>query len=388
MFNPKTSNLKLFLLQAALPHPDREKLAGALQAITDWDEAIQNLQQEGILPFFYDNLKKLDLVHLLPGSAKKSIKERLRRQAMHQLNQDSVFAELAGLLNQHQIPFIPIKGMTLRHHVYATPALRPMLDLDLLIKPEDAERITHLMKELGARQAPGLHSEYLNSLQHHRPPMQYRNTPIEFHTSFFRKTSHYNLTPETAWQKNRKAILLNQEIKLLIIEINLVYITIHAYNHLTGNRFKLIWLTDVCLYLQKMLIDWNKITNLQQNEADKKAFYAMMGLMEELDQFSFPEKIQSELRPKWTQETQEALEKHLQGHRSNQKTGVLNALGRLDNQEKIKFITSVLFPSKKFMRKKYMWKNRFTIIFLYPYHIFIKIMEGLYYLAIRGKSKN
>ena len=386
MSKPHTSNLKLFLLQAALPHPDRQKLEEHLIQVTDWDDTIQNLQQEGILPFFYQNLKNLDLVHRLPGSAKEKIKERLRREAMQQLQQDSVFSEIAGLFNQRQIPFIPIKGLTLRHKVYSNPSLRPMLDLDLLIKPEDKEKITSMMKELGARQGAGLHSEYLNSLQHHTPPMQYKNTLIEFHTRLFEKTKLYGIPTENPWSKNQRSIILNKEINILPPETNLVYIAMHAYKHLIRTRFQLIWLTDVCLCLQNNTMDWNEVTNLLQTEADKKAFCGMMGLIEELDQFGFPREIQSELRPEWTRETKKALERHLHGEQSNHKHGVINVLGRLDNQGKIKFITSVLFPSPEFMKKKYKTNNPILIVILYPWHTIAKIAEGLWYWAMRGKK--
>jgi hypothetical protein len=388
MFKPQTSNLKLLFLQAALPHPDREKLAGQLQAVTDWNETTQNLQQEGILPFFYQNLKNLDLAHLLPISIKEKIKDRLRREAMHQLHQDSVFTELAGLFNQNDIPFIPIKGLTLRHQVYSNPSLRPMLDLDLLIKPEDTEKITTLIKKLGARQGAGLHSEYLNSLQHHTPPMQYKNTLIEFHTRLFEKTKLYGISTQNAWSKIQSSIILNKEINMLPPEINLVYIAMHAYKHLIRTRFKLIWLTDVCLCLQNNTIDWYEVKDMLQSEADEKAFHGMMGLIAELGQFNFPDEIQAKLRPEWTRETKRALEKHLKGERSNQKAGVINALGRLDNQGKIKFITSVLFPSREFMKKKYKTNNPVLIGIFYPWHTFAKISEGLWYWAIRGKSNN
>lgn len=58
--------------------------------------------------------------------------------------------ELFSLLEEHKIAFMPLKGCNMKK-LYPAPELRAMGDADILIHPEDHDRIAPLMEEAGLR---------------------------------------------------------------------------------------------------------------------------------------------------------------------------------------------------------------------------------------------
>jgi hypothetical protein len=377
---PQTSNLKHIALWASLPYPDKQTLEEHLNSFDNWDELIRSLQSEKTLPLFHQNLKDLGITHLIPESKLTNIKNILRRQAMRQLNKSSVFAEMARLLKQNQVSFIPIKGITLLNRVYGNPALRPMLDIDLLVKPDDTKRISRLMKDQGAHQHTGLQSKFLDSFLQHIPAITWKNTLFEFHTSFFGKTDPFSLSTGQAWKNSQPYTLFNQKIQMLSPETELVYLTLHAYKHLVRKSFRLVWLNDVILYLKRMEFSPDKALSLLQNDSDKKAFYSMMGLAASLNQATLPPQFTKELKEYRTEEVRKALDEHLQEQKVSPGQALFSDLGKLNTKTKVRYIAAILVPSPAFIRKKYNTKSLLLMVALYPYHTFRKMMEGMYYL--------
>lgn len=295
---------------------------------------------------------------------------------MKNLRLIQVFSEVTGKFFQKGIEVIPLKGITYLYRIYKDPSERPMVDIDLLVREKDVPRILQLMAEMGARQRTGMHSDFLDSLMHHLPPMTYKGVMIEFHTRFFRKTSSFSLSAESAWRESREKDLFNQKVRILNPELHLIYIVLHAWNHLVGGRFKLIWLGDVIRYIQQAEFDWQQVLPLLQNEPDRKAFYGMMGLAEKLDQVSLPEEIHKNLRGEWTREARQALENHLEEVPFDSTRAVFRSVEKLKGKKKLRYIWDILFPSKAFLRKKY---GNGPVFLHYPYHMFSKILQGLWY---------
>ena len=301
---------------------------------------------------------------------------------MKNLKLIQVFSEVTGRFLQKGIEVMPLKGITYLYRFYEDPSRRPMLDIDLLVREEDIPRIHQVMEELGARQRTGMHSDFLDSLMHHLPPMTYKGAMIEFHTRFFRKTSSFSLSAESAWRESQEAELFNQKVRILKPECHLVYITLHAWNHMVKGRFKLIWLADVIRYLQKTEIDWKHVLPLLQNEADRRAFYGMMGLAERLEQVTLPREIQNNLKEEWTDEAGEALENHLEDVPFDSTRAVFRSIEKLKGKERLRYMRDIVFPSRAFLRKKY--KGPFVL--LYPYHAVSKVLEGIGYLFRRMRE--
>ena len=67
------------------------------------------------------------------------------------------------------IPIILLKGVALAHLIYSSPKLRPMVDIDVLIDPADAERAVAIIRGLGYSFA-SRHGSRFAGRMHHLPP--------------------------------------------------------------------------------------------------------------------------------------------------------------------------------------------------------------------------
>jgi hypothetical protein len=98
------------------------------------------------------------LLHAWFGRPPEIIADEATRGALHDAYWSAHFRnrllleELRTLLNvagEAGIDVIPLKGARLAPHGYPTPVLRPLSDLDLLVRPRDVGRMAALLRERG-----------------------------------------------------------------------------------------------------------------------------------------------------------------------------------------------------------------------------------------------
>lgn len=114
----------------------------------DWDYLVSAAERQGIAPLLHDALTR----HPLAGAPEPVTTQLYRLYwATHFLNRD-LLNELNRVLEAASaagIDVLPLKGALLAAAYYPTPALRPMSDLDLLVRPDDLERMAGLLHSLG-----------------------------------------------------------------------------------------------------------------------------------------------------------------------------------------------------------------------------------------------
>jgi putative nucleotidyltransferase-like protein len=117
----------------------------------DWEYVRQAADRQGVAPLLHDWLTRHP-----EFAPPKSPADRLYHAywANHFRNR-ALLSELARLADAAAgagITFMPLKGAILAVDYYPVPALRPMSDLDLLVRPEDLEAMGHLLRSLGYRE--------------------------------------------------------------------------------------------------------------------------------------------------------------------------------------------------------------------------------------------
>jgi hypothetical protein len=123
----------------------REGVAQRL-ATVDWEGLVRLAAQQGVSRVVYGRLCQFGLVPPVPG---EQLRDACRANAARNL---LLFSELGKLLRAAQtarVPVIPLKGAFLAEAVYGNIALRPMADLDLLVKPSDLPTAIEVLRTLG-----------------------------------------------------------------------------------------------------------------------------------------------------------------------------------------------------------------------------------------------
>ena len=87
----------------------------------------------------------------VPDDFRTRLRARRTQHAHAAAVRANVLADVAGAMTRADVPFLVLKGAALAHMVYADPRLRPMRDVDLLVRKADVERALDVMMRSGFR---------------------------------------------------------------------------------------------------------------------------------------------------------------------------------------------------------------------------------------------
>lgn len=130
----------------------------------DWDALVALAERERVAPLLYDALKHNSLV--LPDRARQRLARAYHHTLASNLRKFDVVKRVLERFNAAGIPVIVLKGIALAEFVYGKIGARPMADIDLLVKIEDAERAVALLLRDGFREGgkpelrPGFDREF------------------------------------------------------------------------------------------------------------------------------------------------------------------------------------------------------------------------------------
>jgi len=205
--------------------------------------------------------------------------EPFRRMALATLHRNlQLAAELKTArraLSEAGVPVILLKGAHLMDAVYRNPALRPMSDLDLLIRPEDAARACHALA------AAGFHADPRKAAFTGRIDREIRldksgvhDLHIELHTDLNRPTRHHWFPMDALWERSIAYVLDGEPARALSAEDNAVFLAAHAVPHAFG---QLIWLRDIA-GLMAAGLDGDELARAASEAHARRAVQAALAL--------------------------------------------------------------------------------------------------------------
>ena len=129
-----------FLLACARANSSAEELQRIAQELSrpelDWNYLTAAACAHGVAPLIYHNLHRSRATRVLPPRATETLRNSYYGNAARN---SFLYGELSNVLNafrEKQIEVIVLKGAALAETVYPNRALRPMSDIDLLVKRE------------------------------------------------------------------------------------------------------------------------------------------------------------------------------------------------------------------------------------------------------------
>ena len=130
----------------------------------DWDALVTLAIKERVAPILYDTLKRNSTA--LSDSARQRLARAYHHTLASNLRKFQVVQNVLARFNVAGISSITLKGIALAELVYAKIGVRPMADIDLLVKIADAERAVALLRDAGFREGgkpelrPGFDREF------------------------------------------------------------------------------------------------------------------------------------------------------------------------------------------------------------------------------------
>ena len=126
-----------------------QQLPSALSAVPSFDELATAAEQHGMEPLVLAHIERAGLA--IPADLRARLRARRTQHAHAAAVRTRVFADIDCAMAQAGVPFLVLKGAALAQLVYADPRLRPMRDVDLLIRKADAGRALDVLMRCGFR---------------------------------------------------------------------------------------------------------------------------------------------------------------------------------------------------------------------------------------------
>src|SRR2546423_1244331 len=131
------NRLLLSCVQVGSSEP--QKIRDLIRLNIHWERLVERAMRNSVAPLLYSNLKQLTETVTVPMDTMSQLKGVYLWHVVHNRNLYHKLHEILELFGQESIPVLVLKGAVLAWLFYDNIALRPMGDLDLLVKRGDLD---------------------------------------------------------------------------------------------------------------------------------------------------------------------------------------------------------------------------------------------------------
>lgn len=158
------------ILDMLVPNPSRDlRAVAASLSPDDWTSLIGRGREHRFLPQLHWTLEQADALAAVPQDIRLILTETRRHHTLRALSAQRELLLVHRLLRTAEIGHVFLKGAFLAQFAYPHPALRPLRDLDVVVRPQDAARAHAAMVAQGytpLADAPGMVEACIDQAKH------------------------------------------------------------------------------------------------------------------------------------------------------------------------------------------------------------------------------
>jgi len=209
----------------------------------DWDEVIQLAGINKAIPLLYHHLRITHKIAGIPAELKQKLLDASLFSSDCNVRLYYELSRLLKALNNEGVPVIVLKGSALAELVYPSIALRPMIDIDLLVKGNDIQEADRVLSQLGyefelgvtGSSYPKRHTDYVKHIGYRG-----KDFDIDLHSKI------YGLPGLDPWINALPAKIASTDTFILGPEDFLLYLCLHLDHHIrTEGCARLVWWWDI-----------------------------------------------------------------------------------------------------------------------------------------------
>lgn len=359
----KTSDLYRDLFQAVVLHLPIHELVPFIREEAKDSSFRDFLQWNRLLPLLYHCIKQQKADDLFDRDLLNRLKHHHQTSTARTLQMQMAVTGVLNILQRENIhPFL-LKGIALAHQVYANPALRPMLDIDLLFEDGQEKKARLLLLENGAKELYASESKHTMGLWQHIPPLTFKGVTLELHSHIQAAYDHGYIPLEQLTASPLTVQVNGVECRTLNATMQLYHLLVHIHKHAVSGYSRLIWLADLHWYIRKYngAVRWDQLLNMAETARLKDIFLSYLGIVRHLLKTEMPIPAADESQ---TSAFVKLCRKIVPG---DHQIGTWEMMTKLPaNKQKILFLTGKAFPTLDYVRVKYNLKCRAAAFFYYP----------------------
>jgi hypothetical protein len=374
----RESAFLLKCLQGRLrPAAVEEAIALASNFDLDWDKVANRIYRERLGALVYSVVQEDSIV---PPAVENNLRQIYLSNALRNTRLLSLVAELLDKFNEAGVHVIVLKGAALAETVYKNVALRPMVDVDILVPSIEVDEALAVLFEMdygrvGSEPHPGMATEFENELQLRRKGKF--DMALELHWSLL-DSPYYQDKVDMGWfwQTAGEAKIGFKTGQVLGPEAALLYLCSHITLHHTGEE--MLWLHDIAELLAALgdKIDWDEVLT------KAKAFDLVIALQQVLNLVNRDWDMQLD------GQFLAGLSKLQPSEREVMVVGWMTAADRPvakrfwadlvtapDWRSRLRYAWRSLFPTTNYMRQRYQINHAILLPFYYPYRWLVGLLS-------------
>jgi hypothetical protein len=297
---PNGSAEAKFLLLMAGGRGNDATLAALAEPGLDWPRLSILAERENAYPVFWQRVSRLPSANV-PTDLAESMRRRAMVAQFTLLHQMRMLESTLAALNAAGIDSILLKGAGLAAGVYKSFVERPMGDIDLLVRPEQALGARDALLGAGWMQQGNQDLSEFYAGHHHLEPFydaKGSGASLELHTDILSPGHPFNLALETWWSRRQPVTVGKQPAAAPSPEHQLLHACVHFAwaNGLASSSWNAM--RDVAALVNDGRIDWDEFTRIAVSARARTCAYWTLYFAHALSAVPVPQTSLEQLAPK------------------------------------------------------------------------------------------
>jgi putative nucleotidyltransferase-like protein len=276
-----TSNenkLLLYCARTKIPECTLNEVKSLVSLPLNWEEVLKSASWHGIAPLLYHNLKEL-------SGIPQEVNDQLKKAYYGNMARNMyLYAELGRILEgfvEKGLEVIVLKGAALAQTVYGDIALRPMGDIDLLVRKKDLPYAEEIMSNLNySTYMDSKSQEWYRQNHFHLPPYIHSDKSIAVEIHHHIAARPFRIEIDNWWERAREGKIANCKVLTPSPGDMLFHLCLHLFNH-GYNKSLLRGLCDISETLRYYEdgLNWRQFQNEVSKYGVNKLVYSVLFLV-------------------------------------------------------------------------------------------------------------
>jgi len=186
------------------------------------------------------------------------LRETTRKTLVDNLILLKALRDTAAVLSEEGIGFVLLKGVSLLGFLYPEIQLRPMTDVDLLIREKDWPKVADTLRSRDYRMPPEAEERYYGETWYHQlvETPAAPSTHLEFHWNL-ESVERSRIDPEELIRDAVPCTIEGEAFLRLCDDHLLLHLAVHLAHHYASPT--LLWVEDLRRLVTKGVLDWDRI---------------------------------------------------------------------------------------------------------------------------------
>lgn len=301
---------RLLFLAANEGSSDLE-IRALLDTHLDWVQLARLADREKAVPLVWRRIQNAPS-QAVPVVAAEHLRKLARVISFHMSYLEHLVLRSVSALDHARIDYVLLKGAALACSVYESFTDRPMIDVDLLVREEDANATVDALLSAGWVWRADKPRDGNFSHLHHLPALLDPNglVSVEIHKSLLPHASPFGISTDAVLRSSRAVSFRDSEVRVP----DPLYLLLHACIHFSWSHLfrtgALRTFRDVQAIIDGCNLEWDQFVDLADRHRATTCCFWTLHLARELIGAKVPDEVLTRLRPSLPGAVLRTLERH------------------------------------------------------------------------------